>query len=384
MKQAAARLFVGCIRIVLLHVYRLFRLFPSKRRIVCLSRESDIAPTDFVLIKRYVSHHYPGYEVVILAKRLHNPLTYALHMLRQLYFIATSEAVLLDTYAITVSLLNGHIDIPVIQMWHALGDMKKFGYTAIGNVDGRNRTMAELMNMHRGYTSVLISSKSFIDDYAAGFGIDPSIIYEAPLPRTDLLIDPVYRKEQRERILRRFPQLRGKRNIVYCPTFRSRTPVNQGFAAFTLKESIDFDRYNLIIKAHPLDTLEFDDARVFQHYPSGYDMLFVADYVISDYSTIIYEAGLLDVPVFLYGYDWKEYSSRRSLYIDPVNDIPTLFTDDAHRIISAIEHDDFDADAYGDFIRRNVAIPANESCTERVVDHVFKLIHENRFSRLRR
>lgn len=374
MKQTVARLCIGGTRFILLCIYRLFRLLPRKRRIVCLSRESDTAPTDFVLIRRYMAAHHPRYRVVILAKKLTNPFAYALHMLRQLYCIATSEAVLLDTYAIVVSLLAGHIDIPVIQMWHALGNMKKFGYTAIGNGEGRDRGMADLMNMHRGYTSVLISSKSFIDDYAAGFDIPTSIIHEAPLPRVDLLLDPEYRARQRARILARFPQLRGKRNIVYCPTFRKQVPANRSKAMADLVAAIDMSRYNLIVKAHPLDDLRLDDPRVLQRYPSSYDMLFVADFVISDYSTVIYEAGLLDLPVFLYGYDWSEYSSRRSLYIDPKRDIPTLFTDDARRIADAIEHDEFDRDAFRRFIRRNVAVPAHGSCTRQVVDHMFDLI----------
>ena len=64
---------------MMLLTYRFFRAFPRKRRIVCLSRESDRPPT---------------------AKKLHNPVRYGFHMIRQLYFIATSQAVLLDTYAI--------------------------------------------------------------------------------------------------------------------------------------------------------------------------------------------------------------------------------------------------------------------------------------------
>lgn len=128
------------------------------------------------------------------------------------------------------------------------------------------------------------------------------------------------------------------------------------------------------MKCHPLDDLRINNPHVFQHYPSQYDMLFVADYVISDYSTVIYEAGLLDLPVFFYAYDWPDYSKKRSLYIDPKRDIPTLFTDDAEAIVRAIEHDDFDHAAYQAFIRRNVAIPEHGSCTARVVEHVFDLI----------
>lgn len=172
---------INAVRMMMLLIYRFFRAFPRKRRIVCLSRESDRPTTDFRLIRHYVRQTHPDYSVVILAKKLHNPVRYGFHMIRQLYFIATSQAVLLDTYAIVVSLLAGYIDVPVIQMWHALGNMKRFGYTALGSKEGRKFSTASLLNMHRGYTSVLISSKSFISDYARGFDIDPSIIYEAPL-----------------------------------------------------------------------------------------------------------------------------------------------------------------------------------------------------------
>ena len=36
-------------------------------------------------------------------------------------------------------------------------------------------------------------------------------------------------------------------------------------------------------------------------------MLFVADYVISDYSCIVYEAAVRDIPLYFYNYDMEEY-----------------------------------------------------------------------------
>lgn len=365
---------VALMRGLMLALYRFFGVFPQRRRIVFLSRESDTPPLDFRLIRECMEREHPDYQVVILAKRMRNPIAYGFHLVRQLYYIATSRAVVLDTYAFVPCLLAGHIRVPVIQMWHGIGNMKKFGYTACGEAEGRNRKTAELLNMHEGYSSLLISSASFIDDYAAGFNVRKDIIHVAPLPRVDLLVDPDHRREQRRRILKAFPQLAGKKNIVYCPTFRKRRPGNQQVAWNELARSVDFNTYNLILKSHPLDTTRFDDDRVLQDYPSTFDMLFVADYVISDYSTVIYEAGLLDVPVFLYGYDWSEYSSRRSLYIDPVTDVPTLFTNDPENIMRAIRRNDFDAEAYRRFVARNVTLPAHGSCTEQVVDHILEQI----------
>lgn len=78
---------INAVRMMMLLTYRFFRAFPRKRRIVCLSRESDRPTTDFRLIRHYVRQTHPDYSVVILAKKLHNPVRYWFHMIRQLYFM---------------------------------------------------------------------------------------------------------------------------------------------------------------------------------------------------------------------------------------------------------------------------------------------------------
>lgn len=363
------------IGIALLKVYYfLCRMLPKKNRIVCLSRQNDTPPVDFIMIRDYVSKIYPKYDVAILAKTLKGIPSYCTHVLKQTYYLATSKAVLLDSYCIPVSLLGRTVKAPVIQMWHAMGNMKRFGYTALDEEEGRSKETAQLLHMHEGYDSVLISSLAFSKDFAAGFNIDESILYESPLPKTDLLIDKEVRAEHQNRIYELMPETRRRKNIVYCPTFRKQAAPNEHQAMQDLLDAIDFSKYNLIFKKHPVSTQSFDDDRVIQNYPKNIDPLYVADYVISDYSTVIYEAGLLDVPVFLYAYDWPTYSQKRSLNIDIEQDVPTLFTDDAKRILRAIENDEFDHASYREFMARNIALPEKGSCTQRVVEHTFDLI----------
>ena len=92
--------------------------------------------------------------------------------------------------------------------------------------------------------------------------------------------------------------------------------------------TVDFDRFNFVYKPHPVSKQVIDDPRVIT-IPSGqFDALFVADVIISDYSTVIYEAGLLGIPVYLYAYDWATYREKRGLTIDFENDVPALFTGD--------------------------------------------------------
>lgn len=351
-------------------LYTLFSLLPQRRRIVCISRQSDSAPVDFRLIKDYCERRDPPWGVVILAKQLRNPATYLVEMIRQVYYIATSRAVVLDSYCIVVGLLHDRIRVPVVQIWHSLGNMKRFGYTAFGTDEGHSEATARLMHMHEGYDAIATSSLSFADEFAAAFNADKGTLFEAPLPRVDLLLDEHHRARQREAILTAYPQLRGRETIVYCPTFRKQPPANEAEAAAALIDTVDFDRFNFVYKPHPVSKQVIDDPRVITIPGGQFDALFAADVIISDYSTVIYEAGLLGIPVYLYAYDWDTYREKRGLTIDFENDVPALFTGDPNAIVKAIENKEFDAAAYRAFENANVALPADASCTKTICEAI--------------
>lgn len=351
-------------------LYALCSLLPQKRRIVCISRQSDDEPVDFRLIRDYCERRDPPWEIVILAKQLRNPVAYLAEMARQVFYIATSQAVVLDSYCIVVGLLHDRIRVPVVQIWHSLGNMKRFGYTAFGTDEGHSEATARLMHMHEGYDAIAISSLSFAEPFAAAFNAAPSRLFEAPLPHVDLLLSAEHRTRQREAILAAYPQLRGRETIVYCPTFRKQPPVNEETATQALLDAVDFDRFNVVYKPHPVSKQVIDDPRVVTIPGGAFDALFVADYVISDYSTVIYEAGLLGLPIYLYAYDWDSYREKRGLTIDFENDMPALFTADPHAIAAAIEAGSFDHAAYAAFTAANVALPAEGSCTERICEAI--------------
>lgn len=356
-------------------LYHICRLFPMRDRIVCISRQSDSAPLDFQLIANYYAARKPPVETIILARQLHNPLAYLPEMIRQVFFIATSRAVVLDSYCIVVSLLGSTIKTPVIQIWHALGNMKKFGYTALSDSseEGRSPETARLLHMHEGYDAIAISSLSFRDDFAAGFNVDPSILFEAPLPRTDLFVSNHSKDSRKAALVAKHPSLANKQIIVYCPTFRRVPADNTSRAIKGLIDAIDFSRYGLIYKPHPVSDLVISDPRVTFVSSSEQDPLLVADYIISDYSTVIYEAGLLEIPVFLYAYDWNTYHQKRGLNIDIEHDVPTLFTDNPVAIMEAIERNTFDHRAYRQFMERNVTLPTRGTCTEQLCEKIIAL-----------
>lgn len=374
-KQALKRVAVAAGRCVFLLEYYFCRLLPKRDIITFMSRQSDEPSLDFRLLRTHIVCNYPDMRVVILAKKVGNPIRYIFHMIVQTYYLAVSRAVVLDSFCIVLGLLYKHVDTPVLQMWHALGLMKKAGYALLDKgEESRSASDAELFGMHKGYTSVLMSSANLAEEFSQTFNVDKDVLFEAPLPRVDALLSEYYRQERRYEIYDAFPQLVGKRVIVYAPTFRRVPALNEADAMRALVDQIDFNTTVLIYQRHPVSAQRIDDERVLQDYDCRYNMLFVADAVITDYSTVIYEAGLLDIPVYLYAYDQEEYLAKRELHLDLARDIPTVFTSDAKELMAAVYAGNFDHAAFCSFIRRYIAVPVGQSCAARIAEHLFSLI----------
>ena len=46
---------------------------------------------------------------------------------------------------------------------------------------------------------------------------------------------------------------------------------------------------------------------------TGMDLLHVADYIITDYSAIVYEASIVEKPIYFYTYDYDKYMDDKEL-----------------------------------------------------------------------
>lgn len=363
-----------CIVAVMGALYAVLKLLPVRDKAVFISRQTGGVSVDFQLIIDELDRRSCGWETVVLARRMKKTapgaVAYGFHVLRQMYHLATSKVALIDGYCIPVCVLSHKKSLRIIQIWHAIGCMKKFGYAMIGEEEGSSEDVARIMRMHKNYDYALISSFSFVNDYLEGFRIEREKILQIPLPKADLLSSDSYMKSQRQKLLKEYPVLGQKKNILYCPTFRKDESLTEA-GVERLIDCIDFDRYNFIYNPHPNSRLKLKDCRVIVLPYSTMELLAAADYVISDYSSVIYEAGLAKKPVFLYSFDWKEYSHKRAFNLDLEKDVPVLFTGDPARIMGAIEGDDFDYDAFSDFIDKNVVIPEG-GCASAIADLVLE------------
>lgn len=328
---------ITVVKFILNVVYFFFKFFKRRKQITLISRLSNTITTDFDLLSNGLKKSLPDYKVVVLCKKLDNKISYMFHMLKQMYHISRSEIVVIDSYCILISMLKHKKNLKVIQIWHAIGLVKKAGYAILGKGEGRNKKVSLASNMHKNYDYVFYSSKECIPSMAKVFNCDESIVHSVPLPRIDLLKNKDYINNKKKDIFREYPKLKKKINILYAPTFRKNEKLMQSKLE-ELCESIDYSKYNLIVKLHPLSKIKcINDNVITAEKISTTEMIYVSDFVISDYSSIIYEAGIMNKKLIFYAFDLKSYSVKRSFFIDYENDLPGPIFSDAKSIVDFIK-----------------------------------------------
>ena len=300
MIECMAKLGIGFLNLI----YFFLKLLPRQKKIVYLSRQQRTVPLDFQMIADQVKKDHPNYRNVMLVKMidpgLKNKLAYCFFTLKQMYHLATARAAVIDTYCIPVCILKQRKDLTVIQIWHALGAFKRFSFSILDQEEGRSSKMARLMHMHENYTYVLTSSAYCSPYFQEAFGVRADRMRVIPLPRVDYMTDPAIQAETRRRIYAAYPRLENtkKKVLVYAPTFR-KYEVSFAEAVKAICDRLDFSRYELIVKLHPLTEEVIDDPRIiFDRQFMTHEMLLAADGVIADYSAVIFEAALLDRPLY--------------------------------------------------------------------------------------
>ena len=344
--------------------YAVAKLAPARDRVVFVSRQSNEIPMDFQLVIDEIAAQKLPISVKTICTKVYTGdsllrkglsyLRYAASNFYQAHHIARAKIVVIDSYCMPVSTLKHKDELTVVQFWHSMGSMKEFGYSILDNVEGRSRKVADTLKMHRNYDYIFASSEVYVDRLARGFDADPSTIKIFPLPRYDLLKSAAYSAQVRQEIFTQHPDLNnGKKTIVYCPTFRKH---EEGMSAAVdqMIQQIDLDRFNLVVKLHVLSSIEIADPRVhtLREYPS-FDALFIADYVISDYSCIIYEAALLDKALLFYCFDLDEYVANRGVNVD-LDELPGPVRKDFAELNRELEADNFDLAAVSRFADKYV------------------------------
>lgn len=261
---------------------------------------------------------------------------------------AVCKVIAIDEYTFYIYRINLRPQTKVVQLWHACGAFKTFGYTRLGKSGGTPQTSPT----HRNYDYATVSSESVRIWYAEGFGIPTDHVVPCGIARTDIFFDEEYKKKTIERLYNEYPVLKGHKVILFAPTFRGETRIKayypfEQFDVGKFMESVPED-YILIIKHHPfvLEKHPVPDKykdRVLDLSAESElnDLLFLTDIIITDYSSLVFEASLLDIPMLFYTFDLQEYIKERDFYFNFETFIPGKFFYNQEELQKAIKDKDF-------------------------------------------
>ena len=293
----------------------------------------------------------PTIRIVTLCKRIEKkPLDVVrkefFYIYRQMYHLATAKICVIDGYNIPVSVLRHKKSLVVIQIWHALGAMKKFGKQTNNTISKRD--LAEGFSMHDNYNMILAPSAKMADIFGEAFGYEKKHFIRGYLPRVDYILKQ--KESLKKRFLEEYPEMKDKKLILYVPTFREK---GVKFNYTALFKGIP-EGYVLAPRYHEMVHVSggiSDKKKNIKTFPtfSTLQLLVVADYVISDYSAMSFEAIAADKPLYFFVPDAGYYADNPGFNIDPRTEFSSATFSAASDLYNAIKSEKYDWKSYVNF-----------------------------------
>jgi CDP-ribitol ribitolphosphotransferase len=71
------------------------------------------------------------------------------------------------------------------------------------------------------------------------------------------------------------------------------------------------------------------------------EVLCVTDVLVTDYSSVMYEAAILDIPMLFYAFDLEQYLEDRDFYMDYAGSVPGKIVTTMDEMADAVVREDF-------------------------------------------
>jgi CDP-ribitol ribitolphosphotransferase len=301
-----------------------------------------------------------------------------LDRLRLVWLLARADVILLDDYQPVIYQLEPHPSVRIIQLWHAWGAFKTVGYSRIGKPGGPN----PFSKVHKNYTFATVSSAHEVPFYAEAFGLPEASAIPTGTPRMDQFLDPAHQAAGRERALAAYPAAKGREVVLFAPTFRGDSAKRADYPTEIIDlaalHAVAIERDAVVIlKLHPFvrRPLEVPAAlgdRLLDASGSPLDvndLLLIADLLVTDYSSLVFECAALAKPMLFYAFDLDEYVASRDFYEPFETFAPGRIVRSFPELVAAMRSQDFEHDKVAPFAARH--LPAESgSATDRIIDQL--------------
>ena len=387
-KQYNRQLRVQTLKAEIPAIYAEESMKPVENKVIFMENGDSPSPAGYQLSKEIQKQG--KYEVVY--KGLHirkvSDVEYYQNAKDYIRELATAKAVFISTANDILSQFDLRPETKVIQLWHGVGMFKKVGFSTVDNVHfGKSAKSREEFDQYRNYTYVTVASEEQIWTFEDAFRIprESGLYKTIGIARTDVFFWPDYYNEQMEKLYEAFPQIRGKKLILYAPTFRGKVAKAKAPDQLDIRAMADAlsDDYVLLIKHHglckQLPPIPEDLREIF-----AFDMntskvlsieglLAVADILVTDYSSVGFEFAIREKPMIFFAYDIEDYMDKRGMYYDYEDITPGPVCKTTEEIIDYIANIDekFDLEAVQNFRKKYVG-----ACDGHAIERTIALLEE--------
>lgn len=282
------------------------------------------------------------------------------------YFAQAKYVFLCDYYLPAVS-VRKRSQTKVIQLWHACGAYKKFGYDAQEDL-----VSVKEPDLFKNFDLVAVSAESCRKVYADAFHIPIERVQALGVSRTDRYYSDRFMQECREEFFSLYPEAKGKKIILWAPTFRKNAGEAQVLGIKEIGEAAQAlsPEWYIIKKVHPHTEKKISASNC--SIPTE-RLYAVADLLITDYSSVIFDFALTRKPVLIYAPDRDAYESSRGFYLD-LDQLPAQIVTESGKLIQMVREKEYgiSQEKYEKFLEDHLKM-CDGSATQRIVDHVLQL-----------
>ncbi len=315
------------------------------------------------------------YDFVLITREnlsVRKPFKVLSFFLNKSRLLATSKYVFLNDNFMPMGKLNFRKETVITQLWHGEGAFKKFGLHIPQHEDLRKREIAANGKL----TYVVCSCEGVKKIYAEAFGVDEKRVLPLGAPRLDYLLNEGNKAKAKEKILSLYPEAKGKKTVLYAPTFRDDaerdSKLLESFSDEKLLGELG-DEYFLFIRLHPqvhTASTDFKCAVDVTNYEDVRELVLASDVLITDYSSICMDFCVLGKKTVFYCPDLEWYRERRDFYFDYEAFVPGEVCKDFGKLAQAVKSP-FCEERNSKFKEMNFSFTDTKNA-ERVVKNIIK------------
>ncbi|ACD52186.1 CDP-glycerol:glycerophosphate glycerophosphotransferase [Clostridium botulinum] len=362
----------------------IFKIFPiNKRKIIFINGHSELFNGNIKAIYDEINKNKNSYKLIIYTKKdMSDSSNKSLKRLNKnilkIYNIFTAKNIIVNDYISLFSKIKIRKDTNLIQVWHAGGAFKKFGRDSLQNIKNPSN-MKNCVACHSQYDKVIVSSSEISEIYANAFGVNVKKVIPLGLARADKFYDEIAKNKIKESFLDKYPILKGKKIILYAPTFRDGQRKK-----FNLKLDLEYlynnlsNEYAVITKMHPFIKngvevpVELCDRIMDLSYEDIDDLMISSDLLITDYSSMIFEYAIMKKPMIFFAYDLPLYdNSLRGFYYNYTEFVPGPIAVNTEEIVEIIKCNKCDLNRISEFKKKFNGYDDGEA-TKRIVKNILE------------